>query len=123
MKTNLVTTASKFLLFTLIAGLFAGCASTRPISDAALGAGGAYLGHELSDGSQEQSHTSEHDSKKRRRGTSDEVVVDAGLHGFEVVDSSQSRELERSVDLPAPDRPTMVMNSPSTISRLICRST
>ena len=30
--------------------MFAGCAATRPISDAALGAGGAYLGHELSDG-------------------------------------------------------------------------
>jgi hypothetical protein len=31
-------------------GLFAGCAATRPISDVALGAGGAYLGHELSNG-------------------------------------------------------------------------
>lgn len=34
----------------MVAGLFAGCAATRPISDAALGAGGAYLGRELSDG-------------------------------------------------------------------------
>ena len=50
MKTKLVTNASKLLLLTLVAGLFAGCAATRPISDVALGAGGAYLGHELSDG-------------------------------------------------------------------------
>ncbi len=47
-KTNLVTATSKFLILTLIAGLFGGCAATRPISDAALGAGGVYLGHELS---------------------------------------------------------------------------
>ena len=31
-------------------GLFSGCAATRPISDVALGAGGAYLGHEISNG-------------------------------------------------------------------------
>ncbi len=30
--------------------LLAGCTSTRPLSDAVLGAGGAFLGHELSDG-------------------------------------------------------------------------
>jgi hypothetical protein len=34
----------------IIVGLFAGCAATRPIGDTVLGAGGAYLGHELSDG-------------------------------------------------------------------------
>jgi hypothetical protein len=50
MKTMLINNASKLLLLTLVAGLFAGCAATRPISDVALGAGGAYLGHELSDG-------------------------------------------------------------------------
>ena len=50
MKTKLINNASKLLLLTLVAGLFAGCAATRPISDVALGAGGAYLGHELSDG-------------------------------------------------------------------------
>ena len=50
MKTKLIKTASKLTLLTLVAGWFAGCAATRPISDAALGAGGAYLGHELSDG-------------------------------------------------------------------------
>ena len=50
MKTKLITTASKLFLLTLVAGLFAGCAATRPISDTVLGAGGAYLGHELSNG-------------------------------------------------------------------------
>ena len=48
MKIKLI--ASKLLLLTLVAGLFVGCAATRPISDVALGAGGAYLGHELSNG-------------------------------------------------------------------------
>ncbi len=46
MKTNL----QKNLLFTLAAALASGCAATRPIGDAALGAGGAYLGYSLSDG-------------------------------------------------------------------------
>ena len=50
MKNKLITNASKLLLLTVIAGLFAGCAATRPISDVALGAGGAYLGHEISKG-------------------------------------------------------------------------
>ena len=38
------------LFIVLAAGLFAGCAATRPISDVALGAGGAYLGNKLSNG-------------------------------------------------------------------------
>ena len=50
MKTKLITNASKLLLLALVAALFAGCAATRPISDVALGAGGAYLGHEISNG-------------------------------------------------------------------------
>jgi len=50
MNTKLINNAPKLLLLTLVAGLFAGCSATRPISDVALGAGGAYLGHELSDG-------------------------------------------------------------------------
>ena len=50
MKMKLISNASKLLLLTLVAGLFAGCAATRPISDVALGAGGAYLGHEISNG-------------------------------------------------------------------------
>ena len=48
MKTKLINNTPKLLLLTIVAGLFAGCAATRPISDVALGAGGAYLGHELS---------------------------------------------------------------------------
>ena len=50
MNTKLINNAPKLLLLTLVAGFFAGCSATRPISDVALGAGGAYLGHELSDG-------------------------------------------------------------------------
>ena len=50
MKTKKIINTSKLLSLVLVAGLFAGCAATRPISDVALGAGGAYLGHELSDG-------------------------------------------------------------------------
>ena len=50
MKTTLQIYASNILLAALAVGLFAGCAMTRPISDSALGAGGAYLGHELSGG-------------------------------------------------------------------------
>jgi len=50
MKTKHITNASRLILFAVVAGLIAGCSATRPISDVALGAGGAYLGHELSDG-------------------------------------------------------------------------
>ena len=50
MKNKFITTASKLLLLSVVAVLFAGCAATRPISDVALGAGGAYLGHEISNG-------------------------------------------------------------------------
>jgi len=39
-----------FVLFLLAPLLFTGCAATRPISDVAMGAGGAALAHELSDG-------------------------------------------------------------------------
>ena len=70
MKTNLITKASKLLLITLVAGLFAGCAATRPISDVALGAGGAYLGHELSDGN----------PLITAAGAAGGVIVSEGLH-------------------------------------------
>jgi len=50
MKTKHITNASRLILLAVVAGLIAGCSATRPISDVALGAGGAYLGHELSDG-------------------------------------------------------------------------
>lgn len=39
-----------YLVPVLIVALTSGCAATRPIGDAVLGAGGAYLGNELSDG-------------------------------------------------------------------------
>ena len=38
------------LLGALVAGLFSGCSAMRPMDDAALGAGGAFLGNELSHG-------------------------------------------------------------------------
>ena len=50
MKNKIIILAAKTIFVTLVASLFAGCAATRPISDVALGAGGAYLGHELSNG-------------------------------------------------------------------------
>lgn len=50
MKRKLISNASKLVLLALLTTFLAGCAATRPISDVMLGAGGAYLGHELSDG-------------------------------------------------------------------------
>ena len=50
MKTTLKIYGLKTLLAALVVSLFAGCAATRPISDIALGAGGAYIGNELSHG-------------------------------------------------------------------------
>jgi len=51
MKNKLVPLTLKTLLCVAVAGLFAGCSAMRPIDDAALGAGGAYLGNSLSHGS------------------------------------------------------------------------
>ena len=70
MKTDIITNASKLILITLVAGLFAGCAATRPISDVALGAGGAYLGHELSHG----------DPLITAAGAAGGVIVSEGVH-------------------------------------------
>ena len=70
MKTDIITKASKLVLITLVAGFFAGCAATRPISDVALGAGGAYLGHELSHG----------DPLITAAGAAGGVIVSEGLH-------------------------------------------
>jgi len=50
MKSTITLFTFKTLLCVLVVGVFAGCAATRPISDTVLGAGGAYLGHELSNG-------------------------------------------------------------------------
>jgi hypothetical protein len=50
MKKTLTHLPIKTLLGAVVAGLFCGCSATRPIGDAALGAGGAFLGSELSHG-------------------------------------------------------------------------
>ena len=50
MKNIMQLLTFKTLLCALLVGLSAGCAATRPIADTAFGAGGAYLGHELSNG-------------------------------------------------------------------------
>lgn len=51
MKRTFALYTSRTLLAALLAGLSAGCSLTRPLSDAALGAGGAFAGNELSNGS------------------------------------------------------------------------
>jgi hypothetical protein len=70
MKNTLKIYASKTLLAVLVVGLFAGCAATRPISDTAFGAGGAYLGHELSNG----------DPIATAAGAAGGVILSEGLH-------------------------------------------
>jgi hypothetical protein len=50
MKTKLIHLAFETLLCASVIGLFSGCSAMRPIDDAALGAGGAFLGNELSHG-------------------------------------------------------------------------
>lgn len=62
MKTPIITLA----LVTLLTG----CAATRPISDIALGAGGAYLGNELSHG----------DPVATAAGAAGGVLLSEGLH-------------------------------------------
>ena len=63
-------TTSKTLFCALAVALFAGCAATRPIGDAAFGAGGAYLGHELSGG----------DPLATAAGAAGGVLLSEGLH-------------------------------------------
>ena len=60
----------KMLSCALVLGLFGGCAATRPISDTVLGAGGAYLGHELSNG----------DPIATAAGAAGGVILSEGLH-------------------------------------------
>ena len=50
MKKTIRFITNRTLPAALIVTLFTGCAATRPISDVALGAGGAYAGYELSHG-------------------------------------------------------------------------
>jgi len=70
MKNRLALITSRTLLAALVVGLFAGCAATRPIGDVALGAGGAYLGHELSNG----------DPIATAAGAAGGVILNEGLH-------------------------------------------
>jgi hypothetical protein len=70
MNTTIKQLTCKTLLCAFTVGLFAGCAATRPIGDVALGAGGAYLGHELSNG----------DPLATAAGAAGGVIVSEGLH-------------------------------------------
>ncbi len=70
MKNTITSLTFKTLFCVLVVGLFAGCAATRPISDTALGAGGAYLGHELSNG----------DPLATAAGAAGGVILSEGLH-------------------------------------------
>ncbi len=70
MKNTLTLITFRTLLAALVIGLFAGCAATRPISDAALGTGGALLGHELSNG----------DPVATAAGAAGGVLLSEGLH-------------------------------------------
>ena len=47
---NTLFTFTRIAALPVTIGLFAGCAATRPNGDTVLPAGGAHLGHELSDG-------------------------------------------------------------------------
>lgn len=58
------------LFAALVVGLFSGCAVTRPIADVAAGAGGAYLGNQLSHG----------DPVATAAGAAGGVVVSETLH-------------------------------------------
>jgi len=70
MKTTLTLITFRTFLAIFVISLFAGCAATRPISDVALGAGGAYLGHEISNG----------DPLVTAAGAASGVVVSETLH-------------------------------------------
>ena len=70
MKTTAIFNSMGTLLAALVVALFTGCAATRPISYAALGAGGAYLGHELSNG----------DPIATAAGAAGGVLLSEGLH-------------------------------------------
>lgn len=70
MKNTITLFTFKTLFCVLVFGLFAGCAATRPISDTVLGAGGAYLGHELSNG----------DPLATAAGAAGGVILSEGLH-------------------------------------------
>ena len=70
MNHKLVRNIAGILLSALGAMLFTGCSSTRAVSDMAFGAGGALLGHELSDG----------DPVAAAGGAAAGVLISEGLH-------------------------------------------
>ena len=70
MKKTLMTIIIQTLFAAIVVGSLAGCAAMRPIDDAALGAGGAYLGNQLSHG----------DPLISAAGGAGGVLVSEGLH-------------------------------------------
>jgi hypothetical protein len=70
MKNTIIIYMCRTTLAALVAGLLTGCAATRPIGDVALGAGGAYLGYELSHGN----------PLATAAGAAGGVIVNEGLH-------------------------------------------
>ena len=70
MKTRLIPLTFQSLLGAAVIGLFAGCSAMRPVDDAALGAGGAYLGNNLSHGN----------AVATVAGAAGGVLVSEGLH-------------------------------------------
>jgi hypothetical protein len=70
MKSKLITNATQLIFSASLVSLLAGCAAMRPIDDAAFGAGGAYLGHELSNG----------DPVATVAGAAGGVLLSEGLH-------------------------------------------
>lgn len=70
MNNTIIIYMSRTALAALVAGMVSGCAATRPIGDVALGAGGAYLGYELSHGN----------PLATAAGAAGGVIVNEGLH-------------------------------------------
>jgi hypothetical protein len=70
MKNTLITHVCRTVLATLVASILTGCAATRPIGDVGLGAGGAYLGYELSHGN----------PLATAGGAAGGVIINEGLH-------------------------------------------
>jgi len=70
MKNIIIIYMYRTALAAFVASILTGCAATRPIGDVALGAGGAYLGHELSHG----------DPLATAAGAAGGVLLNEGLH-------------------------------------------
>ena len=70
MKNTIIIYTLRTVLAALVAGILTGCAATRPIGDVGLGAGGAYLGYELSHGN----------PLATAAGAAGGVILNEGLH-------------------------------------------